>query len=168
MTLQRHSDLYRPFRLLGGILLLTTLLSSCGNNGCEETRESVLLVQLKPTRGLSLYSLSAWGITAEGDSIPMLSNVSSPTEAEFTLQPDTTFTQIQLHCIVNDTGEYETFDNTLNIRYRHYPYFLDMECGCAIFYDVDSVWVSGALFQQVKLKNAHITNEENVNIILEY
>ena len=83
-------------------------------------------------------------------------------------KPDTTFTQIQLHCIVNDTGEYETFDNTLNIRYRHYPYFLDMECGCAIFYDVDSVWVSGSLFQQVKLKNAHITNEENVNIILEY
>jgi hypothetical protein len=108
MTLQRLSDHFRPFRLLAGILLLIPLLSSCGNNGCEETRESVLLVQLKPTRGLSLYSLSAWGITAEGDSIPMLSNVSSPTEAEFTLQPDTTFTQIQLHCIVNDTGEYET------------------------------------------------------------
>ena len=82
--------------------------------------------------------------------------------------PISTYTQILLHCVVNDTGEYETSDNALHLSYRHHPYFLDMECGCAIYFDIDSAWVTGSLFQQVKLKNAHITNEENVNIILEY
>lgn len=168
MTLQRHYNRLRSLLTAGVLALSCPWWTSCGNNGCEETRESVLLVQLKATRGLQLHTLTAWGLTASGDSVPMLGPISSPTEAEFTLQPDTTYTQILLHCVVNDTGEYETSDNALHLRYRHYPYFLDMECGCAIYFDIDSTWVTGSLFKQVKLKNAHITNEENVNIILEY
>lgn len=40
---------------LAGICLLTP---SCGNNGCEETRESYLYTQLTATSGMTLNTLS--------------------------------------------------------------------------------------------------------------
>ena len=158
---------------------LTGLLCSCGNNGCEETRESYLLVQLKSTHGLTLNSLTAWGLTDNGDSLA-ISQTGSPTEIELTLQPDSTYTQILLQCIASELGERSQYDSKLHIWYKGEPYFLDMECGCTMHYQIDSARIetlkrnttielgNDTLFHACTIKNKNITNEENINIILEY
>ena len=87
---------------------------------------------------------------------------------EFILRPDTTFTQIRMQCTVNDNGDLFQYDDTLSIRYEVFPYFIDMECGCSMFFTIQDVEVTRNLFNNIILKQAEITNNEAVNIILQY
>ncbi|MBO7378567.1 MAG: hypothetical protein J6U31_02310 [Bacteroidales bacterium] len=170
MILPKPSDMRSKIsfshRALVWLLGFGLLAASCGNNGCEETRESYLYAQLKATTGVSLTKLYAWGLGFETDSL-MLSE-SSPSSLEFILRPDTTFTQIRMQCTVNDNGDLFQYDDTLSIRYEVFPYFIDMECGCSMFFTIQDVEVTRNLFNNIILKQAEITNNEAVNIILQY
>ena len=165
MTLQKLSK-----HILAWALTLSAagVLSSCGNNGCEETRESYLCVQFKASAERNIRSLTAWGLTQKGDSLLMQLGTNQLTDVEFYLKPDATSTQILMHCVVAEYDETLQFDDTLSIYYTHYPYFLDIECGCSMFYQIDSVKVTHSLFKNCTLKNDKITNEENVNVLLQY
>lgn len=147
-------------------LAIMLMLTSCGNNGCEETRETYLLTQVKPTGRISIVSLNAWGLGHQTDSL-MLS-VGRPTELEFILRPDTTETRIRIEMTVNDNGDMFKYDDTLTIAYDPVPYFLNMECGCSMFFTLQDVSVTNHLLRTVKIKNKEITNEEQINIVLEY
>ena len=142
------------------------MLAACGNNGCETTRESYLYTQFKATGRVSLSSVYAWALTAEGDSL--MTYATSPTEMELMLQPDTTGTRIRLHCTVNDNGDPYEYDDTLSLSYESYPYFLNMECGCSVYFDISEATVTQHLFKSLTLKNNEITNDEKVNIVLAY
>lgn len=160
---------------------LSPMLTSCGNNGCEETRESYLLVQFKSTSGLSLDQLSTYGIVQDDSIISILSSESEPSEVEFTLRPDTNYTQFLLNCIASELTDTTQYISMLHLWYSRQPYFLDMECGCSMQYMIDSARIEAVsssstdlqgqtkkLFRDCTIKNYHIINEENVNIILEY
>ncbi len=171
------------------------MLGSCGNNGCEETRETYLYTQLTATGRISLTSLYAWGIGQQSqvsyvydtvrvqrddasvyDSIvqrevrvdSLMLSASSPSSLEFILRPDTNFTQIRLQCTISDNGDAYQYDDTLSVWYEAYPYFIDMECGCSVFFDIRQVEVTNHLFRDVILKQSTISNEESVNVILRY
>ena len=162
-TMKRNCCLSGIYALLA-ILLLT--LSSCGNNGCEETRESYLYASLKATGRFSIKSLNAWALTEDGDSLKL--SVSSPNAIEFNLKPDTTFTAFRLQCIFDDLGDSYQIDDTLTVRYESYPYYLNMECGCSIFYIIDDIHVTDHLFKSLSIESKEITNNEKINIILKY
>ncbi|MBQ0056338.1 MAG: hypothetical protein KBT20_01665 [Bacteroidales bacterium] len=147
-------------------LVMTFALSSCGNNGCEETRETFLYTVIRPTGGLSITSVNAWGLTQKSDSLML--TLGSPKELEFILRPDSTATDIRLQMMVSDNGDMYQFDDTLHVTYHTNPYFIDMECGCSMFFTIDDVTVTNHLFKNVVLQNKEITNEERVNIVLEY
>lgn len=151
---------------LGLTLALGLTLTSCGNNGCEKTRESIMKATFKATGKINMVSINAWALTAEGDSLMTLAN--APTEMEFILKPDTTFTQIRLACTINEDDDLFQFDDTLMIKYEYYPYFLDMECGCSIYFNIQEATITNNVFKSIKLKNNEITNEEKVNIELTY
>ena len=162
MTLQRLSKPAAIVVLANALMLLP----SCGNNGCEETRESYFSATLTATGRISLTKLYAWALTANGDSL--MTSASSPTSLELMLRPDTTETRIRLQCTIDDSGDEYQYDDTLTIGYQPNPYFLDMECGCSMFYDITEVSVTDHLFKGITINNSEITNEETVNITLTY
>ncbi|MBR0036713.1 MAG: hypothetical protein IJP70_03625 [Bacteroidales bacterium] len=202
MTLPRLYNIYNRYRkrplaaigLWGVFLGICLLTPSCGNNGCEETRETYLYTELKATTGMSLTSLRAWGIGQQHqttyvtdtfqvvkpdttyDSIAvhpvmvdsLMLSESSPTALEFILRPDTNFTRIRLQCIASDNGDEFQFDDTLSIWYEAVPYFLDMECGCSMYFSIRDAQVTQHLFKNIILRKSEITNEETVNLILQY
>ncbi len=113
-----------------------------------------------------MSSVNAWALTAEGDSL--MTTAKAPTEMEFILKPDTICTQIRLECTIDDSGDLEQCNDTLTLIYESYPYFLDMECGCSVFFDIQEATITHNVFKSIKLKNSHINNEEKVNIELAY
>lgn len=170
MTWRKLSDwLWLP------VLGVALLVSSC-SNGCEETRETFCLTSLTSETGLSISSLYAWGIgqqhvrdesspTGYTDSL-MLSEA-SPKELSFILRPDTTVTRIRLQMTVSGDSSYQVED-TLTIRYEPRSVFLNMDCGCSVFFTLSEVSVTEHFIQEATIKNAEITNTENVNIALVY
>jgi len=160
MTLQKL------FNALAVTLALTLTLTACGNNGCEEIRETYLLASVKATGRLSMSSINAWALTEQGDSL--MSSFSAPTEMEFILKPDTICTKIRLECTIDDSGDQYKENDTLTVVYNHYPYFLDMECGCSVFFEINDASITNHIFKGITLKNKEITNEETTNIELTY
>lgn len=150
-------------------------LSSCGN-GCEETRETFCVASLYAETGLSISTLYAWGIgqqrvadtlSATGYSDSLMLEVSSPEQLEFILQPDTTVTRIRLQMTVTGDSTYQVED-TLTIRYDARPVFLNMDCGCTVFFTIREVNTTGHLLLGTSIEKAEITNTEDVNISLLY
>lgn len=160
MTLQK---LYKHLFFL---VLTIVLLCSC-NNGCEQTRETVLIADLKPTGRLSITRINVWAVDCGGgDSLIM--NIKDPSNLHFILRPDSTVSQFYLNCQVNDNGDLFSYQDTLRFQYETNPYFLDMECGCSMFFHILEADVTNNLFRSITIKNNEITNEENINIILTY
>lgn len=167
MTLPRLFKKIHPAALmLGSGLVLGLTVVSCGNNGCEQNRESYLYADIKATSRFELKSINVWALTETGDSLKL--STSSPTSIEFNLKPDTTFSRFRLQCIYMDLDDAIMIDDTLTVNYQSYPYYLDMECGCSIFYDIEAVDVTRHLFKSISLENKEISNDEKTNIILKY
>lgn len=148
------------------LLASSWLLASCGNNGCEETRESYLCVNLKATGRIELKALNVWALTDDGDSLKI--KVKTPTDLELNLKPDTTVTRFRLQCIFDDLGDDYQTNDTLIVRYTSFPYYLNMECGCSMFYAIEEVSITDHLFKNLTLESNEISNEEKTNIILKY
>lgn len=161
--MKRYCCISGIFTLLTSILLI---LSSCGNNGCEETRESYLYATLKATGRFNIRSINAWALTEDGDSLKL--SVSTPNALEFNLKPDTTFTAFRLQCIYDDLGDAYQIDDTLTVHYESYPYYLNMECGCSMFYVINDINVTNHMFKSLSVESNEITNNEKINIILKY
>lgn len=181
----------KPLLLSCLLLLQLALLTACGAGGCEETRESFCVCDLRSISGASLRSISVWGIgqfhvahpdstvtdadpdnpqfpeSAGNDSI-MIDGETSPSNISLILNPDTTATSLRI--LFTGTADNEAFqyEDTLTIRYEAYPYFLDMECGCSVYFTLHDVAATGNFIQEVYIKKNEITNEEAINIVIEY
>ncbi len=172
-------------------LLQIALLSACGSGGCEQTRESFCVCDLKSISGASLHSISVWGIgqyhathpdSAAVDTVPddpllpepadrdsiMIDGETSPTNISLILNPDTTATRLRI--LFTGTADNEAFqyEDTMTIRYEAYPYFLDMECGCSVYFTLHEVTTTGHFIQEASIKKNEITNEEAINLVIEY
>lgn len=141
-------------------------LSSCGNNGCEETRESYLYIELKPVTGRSISTLYTYAITDVNDSL--MATSSKPSNIELILQPDTTSTRYLLQMVVNDNGDLFQYTDTLTVQYDSFTHFIDMECGCSVYFDIKDAEVTTNTLRNVTIKHNQITNEENLNLVIEY
>jgi hypothetical protein len=158
-------------------LLIATLsattasaLTSCGSNGCEETRETYCTVQLKSTTQTTLQSVSVWAISdrfAEGDSL-MISGESAPTELSLILNPDTTETRLRIQFNGRADNESVQLTDTLTLRYEPYAHFIDMECGCSVYFDLKEAETTYNFIQDIYLRQTTITNDPTVNILIEY
>lgn len=161
MILQK---LFKGYWLLAIICICG--LTSCGNNGCEETRQSYLTLSLKATGRINLSKIAILAIGEKGDSL--MYSASKPTDISLALRPDTTFTQFQVITLIEDNGDDEQYIDTVSISYSTTPHFIDMECGCSVFFDIKEALVTKHLFKSVNIKNKSITNDENVHLILSY
>lgn len=150
-------------------LLLLTLLSGCGNNGCEEIRESYCLTSLKSVSSAGITSLYAWGI---GDlshlSDSLMLSASNPTEMELRLDPNAEQTQIRLQMTTTYYGETSQREDTLTIRYKVDPHFIDMECGCTVYFTIQSAECTKNFLRDIRITNPIVSNEENVNLTIDF
>lgn len=178
--------------LITGYLISSVL--SCGSNGCEESRESFCSVEMKATSNARITQLYVWGVgqggqttlssetirvnvdgemrdsivfdTIQVDSL-MVSLTSSPS-LSFILNPDTTVTTLRMQVtMVKDQVEQQVED-TITLTYEPYPYLINMECGCSVFFDLHDLSTSNHFIQDATIKNNVITNEETTHIIITY
>jgi hypothetical protein len=159
-----------PLTAVAALLAVAAGCASCGSNGCEETRESYCTAQLKSTTQTTLSSVSVWALSdrfTDGDSI-MISGESSPTELSLILDPDTTETRLRIQFNGRADNEALQLEDTLTLRYEPYAYFIDMECGCSVRFELKEVTSTYNFIQDVFLKQTTITNDPAVNLLLEY
>lgn len=156
-------------------IVTSIIIASCGNNGCEQTREVYCLADLSSLSGAKINQLYAYGIGQGGstDSVgaaidDIMLSESSPTSLEFILNPDTTFTDIRLQFNITLDGDSFQHEDTLHFSYDAHPFFLDMECGCSVFFTLNEISSTNNFIRNVSIKRKEITNEENINIIIEY
>lgn len=140
-------------------------LTSC-NNGCEETRETYLYASLKATSKAKITGLNLWTPTAQGDSLMLAIN--NPNAFELELCPDSSKLEVYILSKVTLNKQDSIYTDTLWVEYDSYPYFINMECGCSVYYDIKKINCTNHLFTEMEIKNQQITNEENVNIVLTY
>lgn len=159
-------------------LLQVCLLCACSNNGCEETRETYLDIQLRKTSGSAIQRINVWGISQgilthpeANDSIyadSLMTVLSNPDRLELILNPNDTKTDIRLQMTVGTKEGAEQIEDTLHIEYEPFPYFIDMDCGCSVFFRIKEVTSTQNFLKNIKLKRESITNEENTNLVIEY
>lgn len=166
----------KVFRIILPIIIAALGIASCGNNGCEETRESYCLADLLSTSGAKINQLYAYGIgqyemKVSEDTLwvdkEMLSE-SAPKSLEFILNPDSTVTDIRLQMNITLDGDQFQYNDTIHFEYTSHPYFLDMECGCSMYFTLKEVTSTNNFLRSVTIKRNEITNEENINITIEY
>lgn len=107
-------------------------------------------------------------VAADGGDSLMIDGETSPTNIALILNPDTTVTALRILFTGVELNEpFQAYD-TLVVRYEPYPYFLDMECGCSVYFTLREVATTGRFIQNAYIKKSEITNEEAINIVLEY
>lgn len=165
----------RILPIIATTMIAAAGLTSCGNNGCEEVRESYCLATFESRTGSKLTSLDAWGLgqisDKSNDSITytdLMLALTSPSEMEIKLNPNDTITRLYMEIKSSYYGTVTKYTDTLTIRYQVDPYFIDMECGCTVYFTISSAEVSGNFFQLVNIRNKTVTNETSTNLQLEY
>ena len=150
-------------------------ISSCGN-GCEEIRESFCYAELLSTSGAKINLLYAYGIGqgkgekdstgVSGDQVMLTSN--NPTTLEFILNPNATTTDIRLQMNITLDGDQFQYDDTIHFEYDSHSHLIDMDCGCTMYFNLKEVNFTKHFLREVKILKNEITNEETLNIHIEY
>ena len=151
-------------------------IMSCGNNGCEEVRESFCLAQMTSLSGAKINQLYAYGIgqgKGEVDTLGIASDevmltASNPSSLEFILDPDTTVTDIRLQMNITLDGDQFQHDDTIHFVYDPHPYFINMDCGCSMYFTIEDVTSTNHFLRNITIKNNEITNEQSLNIVIEF
>lgn len=157
------------------LIPLSSFVSSCGN-GCEDTRESFCFAELLSSSGASINTLYAYGIGqgkgkpdstgVKTDSIMFTAN--SPKTLEFILNPNKSVSDIRLQITYTLDGDKFQLEDTLHFEYESHPHLLDMDCGCTMYFDLSTVTCTKHLLRDVTIIKNAITNEESLNIRIEY
>lgn len=162
--------------LIAAAVIFSAFISSC-SNGCEEIRESYCFAELVSTSGAKINNLYAYGIgQGKGDPIDTLGtkgdaemlNASNPTSLEFKLNPDSTKTDIRLKMNITLDGDSFQYEDTIHFEYGSYPHLIDMDCGCTVYFDLKNVTYTKHFLREVTIIKNEITNEESLNIHIEY
>ena len=156
--------------------LLLTTISGCGNNGCEEVRESFCYAQMTSLSGAKINPLYAFGIGQGGGEVDTagvatdkeMLNASNPSSLEFILNPDSTVTDIRLQMNITLDGDQFQYDDTIHFVYEPHPFFINMDCGCSMYFSLKEVTHTNHFLRNITIKNNEVTNEQTLNIVIEY
>ena len=166
-----HTTIMKSRFALTSSLLCALLFSSCAGNGCEENREAYCGAEFRGVSGATLSRMSVWGIgqgLASGKSDSLMYSGAPSTHIEWMLNPDTTSTRLRiLFTGVVDREQVQVVD-TLTFSYKAEPYFLNMECGCSVFYQLEELSSTNHFIYDARIVRREITNEENIHILIEY
>ena len=154
--------------ITGGILVAVLLFSSCSESSCTESTVADASAQFytkSPHAALTFDSISVKGIGQISDS--MLLNKSKKVKSlslPLRIKSDTTAFEIRFY-----RSNSATLDKTDTVRFFHQvrPQYLSPDCGCSVFYHIDSVAYTHHRIDTIKIKQPEITNqnEEHLQIL---
>lgn len=164
MTLPKPSKVWPLLLLSGG--LLTPLFHSC-DNGCEQLREHFLHASFISTSGRTLRALS-FTAHSEGKQYTQPSNASFA-DIEIDLNPTSDSIMLCLSLTYSDYGDSFTKPDTLTIRYKSNPKFLDLACDCTFLYEITEVQqYTHNVISHINIDDAHVNDSQAINITFEY
>ncbi|MDO4497357.1 MAG: DUF6452 family protein [Bacteroidales bacterium] len=136
---------------------------SCGNNGCDETRETIFYADLRSSyKNRQINSMTVWYRDT------LHTTYSNPTSFELVLPPDSGHYEVRIDMTVKDDSLNYQVSDTLGFRYESFPYLINMECGCTVFFSINEVTSTEHFLKDITLINKDITNEEDVNLRIVY
>lgn len=161
------------------VLSVLALLSavSC-SNGCEETRDSMCGLSFVSTSGnemmqMSLYSLrKSYVLNGKEQVFPdstfRILNSRAKMQ-ELRLDPNDKHTRFAMYMIYQSFGDNYAISDTLDIWYTPETHYLDIECGCTVYFNIDSIRSTHNLITTANVKNNVVSNSSSqINIELEY
>lgn len=150
--------------LLSALAATLLCITSCGAGGCEETRETYCYADISTdSKSTKLNSMAVW----YNDTL-ITDTYTSPTAVELILPPDSSHIQYRFDMTVTVDEEAYQVSDTLDISYEAFPYFLNMECGCSVYFTINEVNATQHFWKSVEIKNKEISNEEDVNLRIVY
>lgn len=164
-------------KLLVPALLLASALASC-SNGCEESRDSMCGIAYTSVSGNAMQRISIISLRKSvvidgkeqvfADSTFRVLN-SGATTQELRLDPNDTHTAFAMDMIFKSFGDSYTARDTLNVWYTPETHYIDMECGCTVFFNIDSINTTNNLITNAIIKDNVVMNvSSQINIELEY
>lgn len=156
---------------------LSLTIASC-SNGCEESRDSLCGITYTSVSGnelkrVSIHSLRK-SVIIDGkeqvfpDSTFRILNSSSTTQ-ELRLDPNDKHTAYAMDLIFQTFGDNYITSDTLDIWYTPETHYLDMECGCTVYFTIDSVHSTHNLITNAIIRDSVVMNvSSQINIELEY
>lgn len=158
-------------------LLLTSSLTSC-SNGCEESRDSMCGITYTSVSGSSLKQVSIYSLRKSyildgkeqvfRDSTFRILN-SSATIQELRLDPNDKHTAFAMNIVYQSYGDNYLQHDTIDIWYTPETHYLDMECGCTVYFNIDSIRSTNNLITSATIRNNVVSNQDSqINIELEY
>ncbi len=147
------------------IALISSFLISCDDEGCIESVVAYTNGSLNVTTEdpIDINSYSVWGIGQERDSA-MLRNSTNLTGIELLLNPNTDYTDLRFQFNMPN----DTVTDTITFYYKSREYFLNIDCGCSAFFDIETIDFKGHFITDAEIINPEVTNEKKINFKLFY
>ncbi len=141
-------------------LILLTGMFSCGGGECTETVVSNVISDFVYPSG-ERPSLTANILGLERDTF-LFQNLTDLKAVPLLLDPDTTFTRLNLEFRLSDT----IVSDTVTFHHKNSIFFVSMDCGCSMFYTLDSIEHTNNIITEIEIKNPSVTNEKKPNITI--
>jgi len=155
-------------------LALLAAVSSC-DNGCEQMRESFMHISLTSNSSRTLRSLyiDAHGrkegmAMSDDTTLQYTFSITSFDDIELELNPNDTLVTFVLRSLYQDYGDKFEVNDTVRISYTANGRFLDMECGCTVDYEINTVSTTHHLIEEVRITDSQINTESGNNLELIY
>ena len=154
-----------------GTLILTALtalaatVASC-DNGCEQTRENYIHVSFVSSSGRDLKKMEI--IASTGEEGYMLEGINKFDDVELHLCPSDSLTYLLITATYTDFGDSFQESDTVLVRYTAQPYYLDLNCGCTVNYEITSVLSTHHLFKNVDIVDPIVLTESGINLNFDY
>lgn len=147
-------------------MLAGFILTSCGNEGCYETRDVKVychfsaLNDLNQASAVEFDSMTIVGVGSDS----ILYKDEKLSELALELNPKANLTQFVVYIKAKGSNYY--FKDTLSLYHTNDPWFQSMDCGCMIFSKLDSCKTTGSIFKSVTIKDSTIVNKKSEHVIL--
>lgn len=94
---------------------------------------------------------------------------SSAKVQELRLDPNDRHTAFGMEMIYQSFGDNYVESDSIDIWYTPETHYIDMECGCTVYFTIDSIRSTNNLITNAILKNKEVVNNgSQINIELEY
>ncbi len=135
-------------------------MAACGGEECTETVVSSVISDFTYPSGIR-PSLTANILGLEKDTF-LFENNTDLKAVPLLLDPDTTFTKLRLEFSLSDT----IISDTVTFHHKNSPFFISMNCGCSMFYTLDTIEHTNNIITEIEIKNPSVTNEKKPNITI--
>lgn len=157
--------------LLIGMMALCWGVASC-DNGCEQKRENFLHTSFVSSSGRTLRNMEIRLASTPDDPTPddgyILTKITKFEDVELDLNPNDSVTYFIVSSTYTDFGDSFQLLDTVRIEYSTQSYFLDMNCGCTINYELLSVETTHNLFSEVEVLDPIVLTDTEMNLLFKY